>query len=361
MRRALVTVRGGSLASSMMTNSTWRVLPSPILTPPAALMASNLSFCPSATMPIIATTPDIGACVPSLIEVSVTPGDCAAAGPAAMAAASSRIIRFMLSSRQFDVAGRMAVPSLSFVWRAARRARRACVRPVTRPTTPSRATQHHHDHHAAIDQSGQRDVHVGRPFGQEHDEQRADECAADAGDPADDRADQEVERLGHLERLRAHIGVHDREQPAAEARERRAGGERGEPHRREVHAERFRDQPVVAHGAQRSPGVAAREPPRDQDADRHAGEADQVDERVLAAGKPRRRLRLRHADAGRALGDRLELERDRRRQHREAERDEGERQSLPAQRRDADHEPAAVPRSRPRAAGSRDSSCRSGS
>ena len=75
MRRALVTVRGGSLASSMMTSSTWRVLPSPIFTPPAALTASNLSFCPSATMPIIATTPDIGACVPSLMVVSVIPGD----------------------------------------------------------------------------------------------------------------------------------------------------------------------------------------------------------------------------------------------------------------------------------------------
>jgi hypothetical protein len=78
-------------------------LPSPIFTPPAALTASNLSFCPSATMPIIATTPDIGAWVPSLIVVSVMPGCCAAAGvaSAASAAANSQCrVLFMLSSHQ---------------------------------------------------------------------------------------------------------------------------------------------------------------------------------------------------------------------------------------------------------------------
>src|SRR5712671_451066 len=196
-------------------------------------MASNLSFCPSATIPIIATTPDIGACVPSLMEVSVMPGDCAAAEPAAAAKLAANSSRPMFLFMRLLPSG-LKLPAVRPVigFGGARLGcfaygdtREQCAaRSAEKPDHAVARNQHHGDENGAIDQAGKSDVHVGGPVGQEHDKRRADEGAADAGDSADDRADQEIERLCHLERLGADIGVDDREQAAAEARQPRACG-----------------------------------------------------------------------------------------------------------------------------------------
>ena len=113
-----------------------------------------------------------------------------------------------------------------------------------------------HDQHKteAVEETGKRDVDLRGPVRHEDDEGGADDRAGYAGDATDDRADQDLDGLGRLERGRIDEAVDHGEQAAGQAGECRGDRESGESHSRRVDAERLRHQEIIAQRAQAAAG-----------------------------------------------------------------------------------------------------------